>query len=353
MLLHVVADQQDRISTLRLKLETTNRITSSLLPKENNAPKECDAAIVSVDFRNADNIVALKELSAKFKNAKRKIYILDRKARLSAAQAYALGATHILFNPVSTQSLIDALAGRGRSIGLPEVADKNADEGARGAASSGAASLASMFSAVKRGLPIDITDARLAGRTISDSVAEEGLSKWLETVRRHHEGTYQHCLLVTGKAVAFGLSLGLAKADMERLHSAAMFHDIGKAKIPLAVLDKPGRLDPQERALIETHPAAGYDILKQTSGISPEIMDCVRHHHEYLDGSGYPDALCAASISDLVRILTISDIFAALIEDRRYKPPMPRPQAYAILAGMHGKLEAPLVKAFREVALEA
>jgi HD-GYP domain-containing protein (c-di-GMP phosphodiesterase class II) len=117
------------------------------------------------------------------------------------------------------------------------------------------------------------------------------------TVRRHHEGTYQDYLLVMGAAVDFGLSLGLAQMDVERLYSAAMFHDIGKAKIPLAVLDKPGKLDPHERALIETHPAAGYDILKQTSGISPEILDAVRHHHEYLDGSGYPDALCATNIS--------------------------------------------------------
>jgi HD-GYP domain-containing protein (c-di-GMP phosphodiesterase class II) len=130
-----------------------------------------------------------------------------------------------------------------------------------------------------------------------------------------------------------------------------MFHDIGKAKIPLAVLDKPGRLDNGERALIETHPAAGYNVLKGTGGITSEILDAVRHHHEFLDGSGYPDALCAANISDIVRILTISDIFAALIEDRRYKPSMPRAQAYEILCGMRGKLEGPLVAAFRNVAL--
>jgi HD-GYP domain-containing protein (c-di-GMP phosphodiesterase class II) len=58
------------------------------------------------------------------------------------------------------------------------------------------------------------------------------------------------------------------------------------------------------------------------NNISPEILDAVRHHHEYLDGSGYPDKLCAESISDVVRILTVSDIFSALIEDRRYKPPI-------------------------------
>jgi HD-GYP domain-containing protein (c-di-GMP phosphodiesterase class II) len=102
-----------------------------------------------------------------------------------------------------------------------------------------------MFSAVMSGKAIDIADAKHAASKIADSIAEDGLSTWLETVRRHHEGTYQHCLLVMGTVVDFGLSLGLANGDIERLYSAAMFHDIGKAKIPLAVLDKPGKLDPR------------------------------------------------------------------------------------------------------------
>jgi HD-GYP domain-containing protein (c-di-GMP phosphodiesterase class II) len=95
----------------------------------------------------------------------------------------------------------------------------------------------------------------------------------------------------------------------------------------------------------------GFDALKDEKDISAEVLDAVRHHHEYLDGSGYPDGLCDANISDIVRILTISDIFSALIEDRRYKAPMSREDAYGILCGMHGKLEKPLVASFREVAL--
>lgn len=329
------------------------RITSSLLHKENNVPKACDAAIVSVDLKNADSITALKEIAARFKAAKRKIYILDQKARLHAAQAYALGATHVLFNPVTAQSLLAVLIDARQPDEFTEAASQGVAKGARGTASAGAASLALMFSAVLRGQPVDVADAKLAARKISDCIAEQGLSEWLETVRHHHEGTYQHCLLVTGTTVAFGLHLGLADADMERLYSAAIFHDIGKARIPLAVLDKPGRLEPGERALIETHPAAGHAILKDTPGVSAEILHAVRHHHEYLDGSGYPDGLCADNIADLVRVLTIADIFAALIEVRSYRPPMPRAQAYEILTGMHGKLEAPLVKAFREVALNS
>ena len=349
MLVHIVADNQNKVSELRPLFGSQHRVTSGLLNRQSSVPKECDAIITAADLRNADNIAALKEISATFKSARRNIFVIDEKARLCAAQAYALGATHVLFNPVYRQSLLAVLTDSGKSKEL--AAD--ADRGARGAASEGAASFIAMFSDVSNGEQVDVTDARQAARRISDVIAEDGFSGWLETVRRHHEGTYQHCLLVTGTAAAFGLNLGLSRTDMERLHSAAMFHDIGKASIPRAVLDKPGRLDAQERALIETHPAAGYDILKGTQGISSEILDAVRHHHEYLDGSGYPDGLVAAEITDIVRILTICDIFAALIEDRRYKPTMSRAQAFEILCGMRGKLESPLVAAFKEVALKS
>ena len=103
--------------------------------------------------------------------------------------------------------------------------------------------------------------------------------------------------------------------------------------------------------MIETHPVAGYNALKEATDISAEILDAVRHHHEYLDGSGYPDKLCAESITDLVRVMTISDIFAALIEARPYKATLSRADAYNILCDMNGKLEKPLVSAFKAVAL--
>jgi len=183
--------------------------------------------------------------------------------------------------------------------------------------------------------------------------ALNGLGAWLDDVRRYHEGTYQHCLLVTGVAVGFALDIGFSSLDVKRLGMAATLHDIGKARIPLSILDKPGRLDRAEEEIMRRHPVIGCKLLKDTSGVSPEILDGVRHHHEYLDGSGYPDALTAPEISDLVRLLTISDIFAALIESRPYSPPISRQDAYKILCGMDGRLERPLVKAFRNVALVA
>jgi putative nucleotidyltransferase with HDIG domain len=329
-------------------LESSYPVTSELLGAASVRGSNIEAVVVAADLRIVENITALKGISAKLTRIPKRIFLIDQRTRLATVQAYALGATVALVNPVNQRQLLAKLANEE----APSIVPPEPQSPGQEAASAGAASIASMFSAVMSGSAIDVTGARDAGRKIAESVAENGLSEWLTTVRRHHEGTYQHCLLVTGIAVDFGLSLGVPKADMERLHSAAMFHDIGKAKIPLAVLDKPGRLDDKERALIETHPGVGYDVLNGTAGISPEILDAVRHHHEYLDGSGYPDGLCAESIGDIVRILTISDIFAALIEHRTYKPDMPREKAYEILLDMKGKLEMPLVHAFREVALK-
>ena len=347
MLVHVVADTRARLSAVCAMLEQRCTVTSELLGGAKMRGNHLDAVVVAADLRVVENISAVKAASGTLTLAPKRVFLIDQKTRLAIVQAYALGATRVLTNPVNQAQLLAKLAGGISPGGIPgETASGGAE-----VASAGAASIAAMFSAVLSGSPIDIGCAKSAGGRIAESIAENGLSDWLTTVRRHHEGTYQHCLLVTGVAVDFGLHLGMAKGDIERLYSAAMFHDIGKARVPLAVLDKPGRLDPEERALIETHPAAGYEVLKSCAGITPEILDVVRHHHEYLDGSGYPDALCANSISDIVRILTISDIFAALVEHRTYKPTMPREDAYKILQGMNGKLEKPLVDAFREVAL--
>ena len=352
MPVHIVADSISKLSHLRATLEQKYAVTSELLGGASNRCGDSDAVVVTADLSVVENIATLKEMFGKIAHARKRIFVIGLvgfalASALFIVQAYALGATRVLISPVNEARLLAELADRDHR----ELASSTALQGARKAATVGVAAIASMFSAVRTGQAIDVSGANHAGSTIADSIAEDGLCSWLDAVRRHHEGTYQHCLLVTGIAVDFGLSLGLGKRDVERLYSAAMFHDIGKAQIPLSILDKPGRLDPGQRALIQTHPAAGYEVLKGNPAVSAEILAAVRHHHEYLDGSGYPDALCAASIPDIVRMLTISDIFSALIEQRSYKATMPREQAYERMRSMQGRLEGPLVAAFRDVAL--
>jgi putative nucleotidyltransferase with HDIG domain len=348
MPVHVIADTSARLAGVRAVLERKHVVTSELLRGLGIQRSQMDAVVIKVDLRTIENICALKKILIDLKDVEKRIFLVEDSAHLSVSQAYALGATSVLTGPLDQARLLKEVRGAvAAPLGVPVVGE----EGGAAAASSGEIALASMFTAVAGGTRIDVAGARNAGAGIADAIEEHGLADWLKTVRRHHEGTYQHCLLVTGVAVDFGLSLGFPKCEIERLYMSAMFHDIGKASIPLAILDKPSRLEPGERALIETHPVVGYDALKDTNGISAEILDAVRHHHEFLDGSGYPDGLCAENICDLVRVLTISDIFSALIEARPYRATMSRADAYNILCGMNGKLEKPLVTAFKQVAL--
>jgi putative nucleotidyltransferase with HDIG domain len=347
MLVHVLADTSDRLFGVCSILERQFVVAGERLDVGTKLPQVPAAIVVRADLRTVENIAALKKRAALLAKVNKRIFLVEQSSHVGVSQAYALGATLVLPGTLNRSKLLGALLDPIDAKGRKQSDAPQPDNAIEAAASA----IASMFTSVTLGEPIDVEGTREAGRKITNRIAEHGLSEWLTTVRRHHEGTYQHCLLVTGVAIDFGLSLGVRQSDLERLSTAAMFHDIGKAKIPLAILDKPGRLDAAERALIETHPVAGYEVLRDHGAVSPEILDAVRHHHEHLDGSGYPDGLCAANITDIVRILTVSDVFAALIEHRPYKPTMPRETAYDILCGMTSKLEKALVTSFRDVAL--
>lgn len=189
------------------------------------------------------------------------------------------------------------------------------------------------------------TGTDFIGRAIHDT----GIRDWVRAVRRFDDITHQHCLLVAGLAAAFGASLGLGEGERHRLTKAALLHDVGKIHVPTAILNKPGKLDANEMAVMKRHPAMGYAMLTG-QGFSSEVLQVVRSHHEMLDGSGYPDGLKAHEIPDFVRVLTVCDIYAALIERRPYKAPMSSEQAFAILVSMTGRLDAAIVEAFRPVA---
>jgi putative nucleotidyltransferase with HDIG domain len=346
MLVHFVTDDAAKIPAIRAMLEPQHRIAPQLLGRGDAQIDSNGVLMVDADLRKSDRVQQIRLVLQERSSIPEKLFVVRNRVRSMVAQAYALGATAIVSRPkeiISKLAQIEVAEKAAQSdiaIASPEITDS-------------AATFASMFSAIRAGKQIYLSDAERATSQIIDSISQKGLTAWLDDVRRYHEGTFQHCLLVTGVAVGFALDIGFASPDVKRLGMAATLHDIGKARIPLSILDKPDRLDPGEEEIMRRHPAIGHELLKDIAGISPEILDGVRHHHEYLDGSGYPDALTAPEISDLVRMLTISDIFAALIESRPYRPAMPRQNAYKILSGMNGKLERSLVTAFRNVALVA
>ena len=188
---------------------------------------------------------------------------------------------------------------------------------------------------------------------ILEAISDCGIRTWLETIDHHDSQIYQHSLSVAGYAAAFALHLNFSRADQMRLAKAALLHDLGKAKIPLSILNKPGKLTAEEMAVMRTHPDIGADILAAQGEFDDTMLAVVRHHHEMLDGTGYPSRLSGTAIPDLVRLVTICDIHSALTERRAYRNPLPHDEAHAIMCKMSSKLDLTLLKAFAPIVLRS
>ncbi len=265
MLVHFVTDEPTKIPAIRLVLEPRYHVVPRLLGSDDMLKGTSGVLMVDADLRKSVRVeqikLVLRELSG---DIVEKLFIVKNNVRSLIAQAYALGATAVVSRPREIIFELEQIEATRKStqsedaaIAPPEVTDS-------------AMAFASMFSAVRRGRLINLLDAEQATAQIITSIEQNGLRAWLDDVRRYHEGTFQHCLLVTGVAVSFALELGFAGSDVARLGIAATLHDIGKARIPLTILDKPGRLDPREEEKMRLHPVIGHDLLKDVPGISPE-----------------------------------------------------------------------------------
>jgi putative nucleotidyltransferase with HDIG domain len=220
-------------------------------------------------------------------------------------------------------------------------------------ASDAKAALANCFDAVRRGAPVSIAEMDRGAGVILGAIEQANIKSWLDVVWQFDDATYQHCLLVAGLCAAFSVKSRLTPSHQHVLLQAALLHDIGKARIPTAILNKPGALTKSEMDVMRTHAELGHAMLAGQRGVGPVILDVIRHHHEYLDGTGYPDRLHGRQISDYVRIVTICDIYAALIERRPYRAPMPHLQAFAVLTDMGDKLDRSLLKHFEAVVADS
>jgi putative nucleotidyltransferase with HDIG domain len=343
----VITDTEARAVDLRARLAgyfEARFFPLTALP--DSAPEEF--TLVDVDLRDPNYCAGLKTwLKRRPKNGQ-VIFCVRKDSHAQAIQAFALGATALLARPVTGAAVLGKFT-EDKEASESDVSSDFSADGLEGI-SAGLAALQNIFEATMAGGPVDVQAVAAAGDAVVSNIEEEGLARWINVVRRHHSQTFQHCLIVTGVAVGFGKHLGFRSIDKQRLAAAGILHDVGKARIPLSILEKPGPLDEAELGVMRQHPLLGLEALQSSPGLQPEMIDMVVHHHEYLDGSGYPHGLEARNISDLVRTITIADIFGALIERRSYKAPMSGIDAYAILKKMDGKLDRDLVREFRPIA---
>ncbi|MBM9613126.1 response regulator [Desulfobulbus rhabdoformis] len=165
--------------------------------------------------------------------------------------------------------------------------------------------------------------------------------------------TAGHTVRVTELAMLLGQSAGLCAEDMLVLRRASQFHDIGKLVIDLSCIRKPGNLTPEEWALIKKHPSIGASIIEPLSFMDRE-QAIIRHHHERLDGTGYPDGIGADEIDTLTRIITIVDSYDAMTSRRNYRKNLSVPEAIGELRSCAGtQFDPELVEIFAGVVLSA
>ncbi|MCX6074662.1 MAG: HD domain-containing protein [Campylobacterales bacterium] len=146
--------------------------------------------------------------------------------------------------------------------------------------------------------------------------------KSLMKITAHDYYTHTHSINVSVYTLSFGSFLGIEGKDLEALGMSAVLHDLGKSKVDYEIINKNGKLSDEEFTQMKKHPALGHEIALKLGITDERILSGIRHHHEKIEGGGYPDNLIGDQISQFARIIGICDVFDALSTKRSYKDPM-------------------------------
>ena len=201
---------------------------------------------------------------------------------------------------------------------------------------------------LKAGEPIDITPLAAVAEEMVDTMFTHGDAMLcLARIRAKDAYLMEHSMNVAILLANFGRYLGLERSVLKELTLGGLLHDVGKIMTPDEVLNKPGKLTDEEFGVMRQHVVHSYDILSNTAGITPTMLEVAANHHERLDGTGYPQRLKGDQLSLYTRMSGIVDVYDAVTADRVYKQGMQPTQAFRILLkGINQHFDAELVTKF-------
>lgn len=179
----------------------------------------------------------------------------------------------------------------------------------------------SMFQAVRMGKALQMDRAEKLVEEISHSIMRNQCALLsLARLKRKDDYTYLHSVAVCALMIALGRQLGIEGDALRQVGMAGLLHDIGKIMTPEKVLNKPGALTLEEFEIMKKHPGSGWEILRLSRDIGEISLDVCLHHHERLDGNGYPEKLSGEAISLFARMGAVCDVYDAITSTRCYKP---------------------------------
>lgn len=197
-------------------------------------------------------------------------------------------------------------------------------------------------------LRVDVKLARSLVTDLADNImVNPHAMMWLTHLKERSEYTLTHSINVCILALTFGRHVNMERSQLERLGLGALLHDIGKLRVPTEILDKPGKLSPEEYEVMKAHPVEGYKMLQHDEHIPLDSLEIVHHHHERISAKGYPDGLDAGQITALTKMASIVDVYDAITSDRCYHDGMsPYKALQNIYSWTGGQFDKELVEKF-------
>lgn len=207
--------------------------------------------------------------------------------------------------------------------------------------------ISSMFNEARLGKAVSAAQCEALVDEISESVMRNpGALISVARLKRADEYTYMHSVAVCALMVSLGRQLGLQGDHLKKAGLAGMLHDLGKAVMPMDVLNKPGKLTDAEFDTMKTHPERGHEMLVEGGSVGPVVLDVCLHHHEKFDGTGYPHKLAGDQISLFAKMGAVCDVYDAITSVRPYKSGWDPGEALRRMAQWKGHFDPRVFQAF-------
>ena len=190
------------------------------------------------------------------------------------------------------------------------------------------------------------SSANIAGQLMDSVLADDAVAIDLGMLRVSDDYTFRHSVDVSAMAIIIGKACGFSQDELREIAVAGLLHDVGKAKIPAEILNKPGRLEQNEFEYMKQHSLFGFQILKEKNMYSEGILKGVLQHHEKLNGKGYPMGVSGNQIHKYARVIAVADVFDALVNKRVYKEPFPMGEALEMVISMTRELDIDIMEKF-------